>query len=106
VRLSAEIDSEVESQSKSELSFAVTLRVSCSDQLTFHIHATFLVRYGLATDVVATAREVEAFRQTHAVLTAWPYLREFIQNLAIRMGFPVEPLPMLKLASSQPGKAR
>ena len=83
-----------------QVHFAVTLRVACSDALTFHIEATFLVRYRLAHRAkLASKIELEAFRKSHSVLAAWPYLREFVQTTAARMGFPTDPLPLLRLVS-------
>jgi hypothetical protein len=105
VRLSAELDSEVEPTDSVGVEFAVTLRVSCNDQLTFHIDATFLVRYQFVDQAKPASRvEVEAFRKGHAVLAAWPYLREFVQTTIVRMGFPTEPLPLLRLVPSETGE--
>lgn len=98
VQLRAEIDSEVDQSDSTGVSFGVTLRVACDDRLTFHIEATFLVRYRFAEQAKpASKTELEAFRKSHAVLAVWPYLREFVQSTAARMGFPTEPLPLLRL---------
>jgi preprotein translocase subunit SecB len=102
VRLSADLDSEVESADSEGVDFAVTLRVACDETLTFHIEATFLVRYQFADRAEpASKSELEAFRKSHAVLAVWPYLREFAQTIAARMGFPTEPLPLLRLVVRQ-----
>jgi preprotein translocase subunit SecB len=78
--------------------FAVTLKVVCCETLTFHIEATFLARYRFADRAKPPSKtEIEAFRKSHAVLAVWPYLREFVQTIAARMGFPTEPLPLLRL---------
>ena len=98
VRLSAELDSEVEHRDSAGVHFAITLRVACDDPLTFHIEATFLVRYGFTDQAKPASKvELEAFRKSHAALAAWPYLREFVQTIAGRMGFPTEPLPLLRV---------
>jgi hypothetical protein len=47
VRLSAELDSEINLQDSAGVDFAVTLRVVSDDALVFHIEATFLARYQL-----------------------------------------------------------
>jgi preprotein translocase subunit SecB len=102
VRLSAELDSEVEHKDSAGVDFAVTLRVACHDQLTFHIEATFLARYQFVDQAKPASKiEIEAFRKGHAVLATWPYLREFVQTLTARMGFPTEPLPLLRLVPSE-----
>jgi preprotein translocase subunit SecB len=98
VRFSAELDSEVERSDSEGVDLAVTLRVACDEALTFHIEATFLARYRFADQAKrATKTELDAFRKSHAVLAAWPYLREFVQTIAARMGFPTEALPVLRL---------
>jgi hypothetical protein len=97
--LDSEIDSELSRRDASGLDFAVTLRIMCNEA-AFHIHTTFLARY-LFADGARTApkTEVEAFRKSHAVLTVWPYIREFVQTLTARMGFPTEPLPLVRLVT-------
>ena len=105
VRLDAEVESEVEGSGSTGVDFAVTLRVRCDGALTFHINATFLARYRFADQAKPPAKtEVEAFRKGHAVLAVWPYLREFVQTITARMGFPTEPLPLLRLVLSDAGK--
>jgi hypothetical protein len=102
VRLSAELDSEVNHRDSAGVDFAVTLRVVCDDPLAFHIEATFLARYRFADQSKTVSKgELEAFRKSHAVLAVWPYLREFVQTIAARMGFPTEPLPLLCLVLSR-----
>jgi preprotein translocase subunit SecB len=103
VRVNAELDSELDHKDSSGVEYAVTLRVTCHEQLTFHIYATFLARYQFAGPLKNVSKgELEAFRKSHAVLAVWPYLREFVQTLAARMGFPTEPLPLLRLVSQGP----
>jgi hypothetical protein len=98
VRLNAQLDSELEPGAETELNFSVTLRVYCEDPLVFHIEATVLVRYRLADGVKPASKpEIESFRKSHALLAAWPYLREFVQSTAARMALPTEPLPVLRL---------
>ena len=104
VRLSAELDSEVDHKDSTGVNFAVTLRVVCDDPLAFHIEATFLARYRFADRAKPASKiELEAFRKGHAVLAVWPYLREFVQTITARMGFPTEPLPLLRLVLSERG---
>ncbi len=97
VRLSAEVDSEGR-RHRAGVDFEVTLRIACEEALTFHVVATFIVRYRFIGQVMAAPKaEVEAFRKSHAVLAAWPYLREFMQSVTARMGFPTESLPLLRV---------
>jgi hypothetical protein len=41
--------------------------------------------------------QMDAFIHTNAVHNAWPYWREFAQNLTVRAGLPPLTLPLLKL---------
>ncbi len=105
VRLSVEVDSEVDRSDSAGVDFAVTLRVGCEEPLAFHIEATFLARYRFANRARPASKvELEAFRKGHSILAAWPYLREYVQSITARMGFPTEPLPLLRLVPSENGK--
>jgi preprotein translocase subunit SecB len=98
VPLTADLDSEVSHVNGSDIDFAVTLRVACEDELTFHIQTTFLVRYrffDLAKP--ASKTELSAFSKSYPAIAAWPYIRETVQALASRMGFPTEMLPLLRV---------
>jgi preprotein translocase subunit SecB len=98
VPLTADLDSDVSHVNGSDIDFAVTLRVACEDELTFHIQMTFLVRYrffNLAQP--ASKTELSAFSKSYPAIAAWPYIRETVQALALRMGFPMEILPLLRV---------
>jgi len=98
VPLTADLDAAVSLLDDSGIDFAVTLRVACEDELTFHIQTTFLLRYRFF-DVAkpASKSELNAFCKSYPAIAAWPYIRETVQALASRMGFPTEPLPLLRL---------
>ena len=96
--LTVDLDSAVSQVNESGLDFAVTLRVACEDELVFHIETTFLVRYrffDLAKP--ASKTELNAFSKSYPAIAAWPYIRETVQALASRMGFPTEMLPLLRV---------
>jgi hypothetical protein len=98
VPLTADLDSVVSLVTGSDIDFAVILRVACEDELIFHIQTTFLVRYrffDLAKP--ASKTELRAFCKSYPAITAWPFIRETVQALASRMGFPVEMLPLLRV---------
>ncbi len=104
VRLSVEVDSEVYRNDSVGLDFAVTLRVVCEEPLAFRIETTYLARYRFADRAKPASKvELEAFRKGHSILAVWPYLREFVQSITARMGFPTEPLPLLRLVPSEKG---
>lgn len=98
VPLTAELDTAEPRMNGSSIEFEVTLRVACEDELTFHIQTTFLVRYRFF-DLAKRASKTEliAFRKSYPAIAAWPYIRETVHALASRMGFPTEPLPLLRL---------
>ena len=99
VTLTADLDSAVSLMDDSGVDFAVTLRVACEDELTFHVETTFLVRYRFLSGAKpASKTELTAFCKSYPAIAAWPYIRETVQALAWRMGFPTEPLPLLRLA--------
>lgn len=97
--LDSAIDSVVSRVGPDGLDFAVSLRIDC-DEPAFHVHTTFLARYLLADCArPASKAEAEAFRKGQAVVTVWPYIREFVQTVTARMGFPTEPLPLVRLVT-------
>jgi preprotein translocase subunit SecB len=96
--LIADLDSAVSLVSSSDLDFAVTLRVACEDELIFHIQTTFLVRYRMFSEAKpASKTELNAFCKSYPAIAAWPYIRETVQALTSRMGFPTEVLPLLRV---------
>jgi hypothetical protein len=76
----------------------VTLRVAGEVDPIFYIQTTFLVRYRFF-DLAKRASKTEliAFGKVYPAIAAWPYIRETVHALASRMGFPTEPLPLLRL---------
>jgi len=98
VSLTVDLDSAVSLQTAGGIDFAVTLRVACASALTFHIEVTYLVRYCYFGGAkLASKTELAAFCKGSPAMAAWPYIRETVQSLATRMGFPTEPLPLLRL---------
>jgi preprotein translocase subunit SecB len=98
VPLTANLDCAVSLMDETGIDFAITLRVACEDELVFHIETTFLVRYRFF-DLAKPASKTElmAFCKSYPAIAAWPYMRETVQALASRMGFPTDPLPLLRL---------
>jgi preprotein translocase subunit SecB len=101
VSLTADLDSAVSLQTGDGIDFAVTLRVAREDALIFHIEVTYLVRYRYFDRAKPPSKtELAAFCKSSPAMAAWPYIRETVQSLATRMGFPTEPLPLLRLIIS------
>ncbi len=45
----------------------------------------------------ATEEDIAAFSQAVAVNNAWPYWREFVQSMTVRMGLPPLRIPLLRM---------
>ena len=55
------------------------------------------LRYILPPGYELAEEDLNIFAETNAVLNAWPYLREAIQNSSVRLGFPPILLPLYRL---------
>jgi hypothetical protein len=44
------------------------------------------------------------FFKINQVTAAWPYWREFVQNMSTRMGYPALTVPMLEIVLKEPEK--
>ena len=59
--------------------------------------AIFRLVYSSAQMKELPTESVSQFANTNSVHNAWPYWREFVQNMIARMGLPILTLPLLKL---------
>ena len=68
------------------------------------ISGCFELRYKADTKVRTTQKDLQAFAEVNAVYNAWPYWREFIQNMFVRMSLPPLVLPVYRVtdAARQP----
>jgi hypothetical protein len=80
------------------------------------IEATFCTSFSLDADDpdIPNPWELEAdfegsydafttyFYKINPVSTAWPYWREFVQNMSTRMGYPALTVPMLEIVLKEP----
>jgi len=64
----------------------------------FEVACRYALAYELRQGYAPSPQEVDAFREGNAVFHCWPYSRELMQNLTMRMGLPISPLPLLRLA--------
>jgi len=97
VTVEADFEWAYEGSKDSTEDFSITVKVASYEKLTFHVTATFLVRYNLLVEPSPRPEEGEAFAKSQGLLAAWPYLRELVQNTTARMGLPIESLPALRL---------
>jgi hypothetical protein len=64
----------------------------------FEVACRYALAYDLRPGYSPSPRELDAFREGNAVFHCWPYSRELVQNMTMRMGLPIPPLPFLRLA--------
>ena len=64
-----------------------------SEGRPLEILATYLVAYSVESFEGLTDEELDAFAGINGVYTAWPYWREFVQNMTSRLDIPVLTVP-------------
>lgn len=60
------------------------------------LRATFELKYRLPKDFKVSRRQLNTFARINGVFNAWPYWREFIQNIVARMNLPPIILPVFR----------
>ena len=63
------------------------------------MEATFVVSYGAENLTGLGAENFSSFGALNGVFNAWPYWRELLHNLTLRMGLPAFVLPVLRIGS-------
>lgn len=61
-----------------------------------HIQATFLLAYVLKSADDITDAHCDAFADLNATFNVWPYWREYVQSVTVRMGLPALVLPLYR----------
>jgi preprotein translocase subunit SecB len=61
------------------------------------IECTFLLIYKATTLEKLENDNFEAFGKTNGIYNAWPYWREFVQNMIARMALPPLTIPVFRL---------
>ncbi len=64
----------------------------------FEVACRCAVEYALKEGYTPSQEDLDAFKDANAVFHCWPYFRELVQNLAMRMGLQIPPMPLLRLA--------
>jgi hypothetical protein len=75
----------------------VTVNPVGSSDTVVTIGVTFELKYSIQGDQPPTQKELAAFAGTNAVFHAWPYWREFVQSMFLRMNLPPVLLPVFRL---------
>ena len=61
------------------------------------IECTMEATYAFRPEFIPTDEQVASFQTGNAVFNCWPYFREFLQSNLQKMGYPIPPLPLLRL---------
>jgi preprotein translocase subunit SecB len=94
-------DTEIIKREEDNLLIACNFTVSAirkdhTDNLLMNIEAKFALEYLIQNPEKLDANDIDDFIKIDPLDTAWPYWREFVQNLTSRMGFPALTIPTLK----------
>jgi hypothetical protein len=88
------------------LDVEVSFHVDGEPHLVFKIDVTILLKYEMVPTFKAAEEQLLAFSDLMAIGDAWPYARQFIQDITSRMGLPTSPLPTLRIVTQDGGKRR
>lgn len=78
-----------------------------SQQPVLTMDASFVLTYQIDRFEGLTEEGFEQFANLNGIYNAWPYWREFVQNMIGRMGLPPLTIPVFRIVQSSPkAKAR
>jgi hypothetical protein len=63
----------------------------------FTLDLGFMLAYDLEDDYLPPEEQVSAFKDGNAIFNCWPFARELAQNLTMRMGITVPPIPLFRV---------
>jgi len=114
LRLGMKMEPSVLHVSEGQAKFAVSISVFGdpneavveADQHLFQVVSRYALVYDLRPGYVPPQQELDAFKDGNAIFHCWPYTRELVQSMTMRMGLAIPPLPFLRLAPKpEPKKA-
>ncbi len=76
---------------------------SAASKPAVRVEATFELTYSLRPDFKAGAKLLAEFAAVNGVYNAWPYWREYIQDVVTRMGLPPITLPVFRVGAKVAG---
>lgn len=68
------------------------------------IDASFLLSYTIENFKDLTQKGFERFANLNGIYNAWPYWREFVQNIIVRMGLPTLSIPVFRIVETSDKK--
>ena len=67
-----------------------------------NVSASFLLMYEMRDIEGFTDDHYEQFAKMNGVFNAWPYWREYVQNVTVRMGLPALTVPVFRVFKPKP----
>ncbi len=105
LRLGLNLEPSVLEVSENEARFAVHITVygdhadgPDENPHLFQVASRYALAYRLRPGYTPSQEELDAFKEGNAIFHCWPYTRELVQSLTMRMGLPIPPMPFLRLA--------
>lgn len=65
------------------------------------VECTFEVSYQLRPGFTPTIEQIKAFKDGNAIFNCWPYCRQYVQDMILRLGYPSLILPLLRVQTKQ-----
>ena len=106
LRLSLQFEPSILGAEQGNARFAVRIKIFGdpkdaelqADKHLLEVACQFALGYALKPGYTPSQADLDAFKEGNAIFHCWPFFRELVQNLAMRMGLQISPLPLLRLA--------
>jgi preprotein translocase subunit SecB len=72
------------------------------DAAPVQIRAVYILRYRVPGEVTPSKRDLSLFAETNAVLNIWPYWRQLVHDMSVRMELPPILLPLFRVGVAAP----
>jgi hypothetical protein len=102
LKLGMRSDSKVHSFSPGRLQVSISIDFEAKDssqeaKVVFLLGLGFLLAYELEGEYLPSPDQLDAFKDGNAIFNCWPFARELAQNLTMRMGLAVPPIPLFRV---------
>lgn len=71
------------------------------DNVVLRIEAAFVLIYEVPSFDGLQPPNIKAFGEMNGIYNAWPYWREYVQSVTVRMGLPPFTVPVFRLSASK-----
>lgn len=105
VKIQLDVSGETTTLSSKDQAFIATIEFKLQakgrkETEVFRMNSSFDLFYRMmSSDESFSKDELEQFTRVNGVFNAWPYFREFVQNLSARMGYPSITVPVFRIAT-------